>query len=156
MTDMQIKEVSPDSAELYAIEAQVVATTPNVLDTGTPQEFLMFLNHGGVPTAYIEYDQSGKPVGYLALNALNGSDAMEVRSLAVKPEYQHRGFGKTMMAEAERIAHQAGRKKITLATSPENTGAVQFYQGLGYTITKRVENYYGDRTPRYVLEKPIK
>lgn len=156
MTDMQIKEVSPDNAELYAIEAQVVATTPNVLETGTPEDFLMFLNQGGVPSAYIEYDQSGKQVGYLALSALNGSDAMEVRSIAVKPEYQHGGFGKTMMAEAERIAHQAGRKKMTLVTSPENTGAVQFYQGLGYTIAGRVENYYGDGTPRYVLEKQIK
>ena len=168
MTDMDIAgeklgelkrglhEVAIGNSEIYAIEARALAASPNVFDTGSAENFEKFLSEGGVPSTYIEYDDSGNRVGYLALSALDDPGAMEVRSIAVEPEHQQRGFGKKMMSEAELIANQAGRKKLTLVTSPENIVAVNFYLGLGYTIIDKVENYYGDGTPRYVLEKQIK
>lgn len=150
-----IKPVPSDSRELYDIEVRVVAATPSILDTGTPEEFLEFLNEGGVASTFIKYDEIGNAVGYLALSALHDSDAMEVRSIAVEPEQQHRGYGKSMMLEAERIAKGANRSKITLVTSPDNVDAIKFYQALGYKITSTADNYYGDRTPRHILEKHL-
>jgi ribosomal-protein-alanine N-acetyltransferase len=126
-----------------------------VFYTGTSEEFIQVLNKGGEPKTYIYLDDNDNQVGYLALSALDDSDAIEVRSIAVEREYRHNGFGKKMMFEAERIASQAGRNKLTLVTSPENTRALDFYKGLGYVVTNKIENYYGDGTPRYVLEKLI-
>ena len=151
-----LHEVATGNSKIYEIEARVVAASPNLFDTGSAENFKKFLGEGGVPRTYIEYDDSGNRVGYLALCALDDLNVMEIRSIAVVPEHQQNGFGKKMMAEAEVIANQAGRKKLTLVTSPKNTGAVNFYLGLSYTIIDKVENYYGDGTPRYVLEKQIK
>lgn len=150
-----LQQVNPDSRDVYEIEARVIATTPNVLDTGTPEEFVEFLHEGGMPSVYMKFDESGKAVGYLALSALDNSDAMEVRSIAVEPEHQHHGYGKSMMMEAEQIAQLVGRKRIILVTSPDNQAAIQFYQHLGYVITNTIDNYYGDGTPRHVMEKPL-
>jgi aminoglycoside 6'-N-acetyltransferase I len=132
-----------------------VAATPNVFDTGSPEEFIKFLEEGGTPSAYVEYDRDNNAVGYLALCALNGSDAIEVRSIAVVPQHQHAGFGKMMMREAERIALEAGRNRVILVTSPANTRAVKFYSALGYTVRDTIHDYYGDGTPRHILEKEL-
>lgn len=140
---------------LYHIESLVVATTPHLLNTGTPEAFQQFLVEKGDPSAYIQYDARGSAVGYLALSELYESDCMEVRSIAVAPQYQRGGYGQKMMLVAESIALFAGRKKISLATSPDNKMAVRFYTALGYTITETVQNYYGDGTPRHLLEKEL-
>jgi ribosomal protein S18 acetylase RimI-like enzyme len=80
---------------------------------------------------------------------------MEVRSVAVDPDHLRHGFGTAMMTYAEDIARQNGKSKLTLVVNPENEPAVGFYKGLGYSVVKTVENYYGDGTPRFILEKPI-
>lgn len=146
--------VAENDETLYAIETEVIAASPNVFDTGTPQQFVEFLIDGGAPYTYIAYDSENHAVGYIALSALaKEQDAVEVRSIAVKPASQSMGYGETMMREVELIANKLGRSKIKLVTNPENSGAVRFYQRLSYTITASIDNYYGDGTPRYVLEK---
>lgn len=148
-----MQEVVPDDADLFRIES--IATTPDIFDTGSAEEFTRFLCKGGAPRTFIEYDPKGNKVGYIALSALIHEECMEVRSIAVMPEYQHQGYGKMMMREAEGIANATGCSVMMLATSPSNTGAVRFYEALGYVITKEVADYYGDGTSRYVLEKQL-
>lgn len=149
----QTLKVPPDSVEVYGIESIAIATTPGIFSTGSAVAFACFLQEGGEPSVYIERDPVGTAVGYIALSALTGLNAMEVRSIAVLPEHQGQGHGKNMMHKAEEVAFDVGRNKIMLVTSPENTGAVKFYEALGYAVVREVENYYGDGTTRYVLEK---
>jgi ribosomal protein S18 acetylase RimI-like enzyme len=148
-------EVPPDHVALFRIEAVAAETTPGIVDTGSEEDFTRFLCKGGAPRAFVSHNQAGDAVGYIALSALTGTTSMEVRSLAVLPEYHRQGHGKFMMLEAETIAKTAGRNTMMLATSPVNIGAVKFYRALGYCITKEVGNYYGDGTPRYILEKQL-
>lgn len=149
------QEVPPDDEALFHIESIAIATTPGILDTGSVESFTQFLVSGGTPRAFVSYNKVGKRVGYVAVSLLVESECMEVRSLAVLPEYQRQGHGKKMMVEVEAIAKTYGRNRMMLATSPDNARAVTFYKALGYVITKTVQNYYGDGTPRHILEKQL-
>lgn len=150
-----LQPVPITDSEMYQIEVEVIKASPNVLDTGTQEEFVEFLEKGGQALTYLQYDEHGSAIGYLALSLLNDSDAVETRSIAVRPNDQSGGHGASMMTEAEEIARSHGRNKMVLVTSPDNNGAVKFYERLGYKVTKTVDNYYGDGTSRLVLEKAI-
>jgi ribosomal protein S18 acetylase RimI-like enzyme len=56
-----------------------------------------------------------------------------VNYLAVEPELQGRGFGRQMMAEAERRLQALGCPKIQLQVRAENGDAIAFYRSLGYS-----------------------
>ena len=61
-----------------------------------------------------------------------------IYSLAVEPEAQRRGVGRTMMQEAERRLRAAGCPKVNLQIRGENAGVVAFYRSLGYVEEDRV------------------
>ncbi len=58
--------------------------------------------------------------------------------LAVTPELQGRGFGRAMMAEAERHLRSLGCPKVNLQVRASNAGVVAFYQALGYFSEERI------------------
>lgn len=58
--------------------------------------------------------------------------------LAISPEYQHRGFAKTMMAELENRLKALGCPKINLLVRNTNTEVIEFYQSLGFTVDASV------------------
>jgi ribosomal protein S18 acetylase RimI-like enzyme len=57
-----------------------------------------------------------------------------INYLAVLPEHQRKGFGRVMMAEAERRLCDAGCPKINLQVRSTNTAVIEFYRRLGYGV----------------------
>ena len=57
-----------------------------------------------------------------------------INYLAVAPEWQRGGYGRQMMAEAERLLRQAGCAKINLQVRASNTAVVDFYRRLNFKI----------------------
>jgi ribosomal protein S18 acetylase RimI-like enzyme len=57
-----------------------------------------------------------------------------INYLAVAPEFRRRGFAAKLMQEAERILRQAGCPKINLQIRASNTGVIEFYKAIGYSI----------------------
>ena len=55
-----------------------------------------------------------------------------ILSIAVDPNIQGKGIGKTLMAENERIAHEQGYGQIGLSVNHDNVQAIGFYQSLGF------------------------
>ena len=70
--------------------------------------------------------------------------------IAIDPDFQGRGLGTEVMKQF--LAKVAGAGKIWLVTHPDNR-AVKLYESLGFKITERKENYFGNGTPRVVMEK---
>lgn len=58
--------------------------------------------------------------------------------LAVAPEHQGRGYGRALVAEAERLLRQSGCPKINLLVRTSNRSVVDFYRHLGYSIDETV------------------
>jgi ribosomal protein S18 acetylase RimI-like enzyme len=90
----------------------------------------------------------GELEGRLAATAMVGYDGHRgwVYYLGVDPAHQKSGLGRLIMAEAERILREAGCPKINLQVRTSNTGVIEFYKRLGFTMDdvvsmgKRLEN----------------
>jgi ribosomal protein S18 acetylase RimI-like enzyme len=57
-----------------------------------------------------------------------------INYLAVDPSNRRRGFGRAIMAEAERRLRESGCPKINLQVRTSNEEAVAFYRGIGYNL----------------------
>jgi ribosomal protein S18 acetylase RimI-like enzyme len=61
-----------------------------------------------------------------------------VNYLAVRPDHRGRGFGRLLMADAERRLRAAGCPKLNLQVRGSNMAAIEFYQRLGFVIDDSV------------------
>jgi ribosomal protein S18 acetylase RimI-like enzyme len=59
-----------------------------------------------------------------------------IRMLGVDPSARRRGIARALMAEAERLARDAGKNEITLNTTKRMQAAQRMYEGLGYERTE--------------------
>lgn len=56
-----------------------------------------------------------------------------VNYLAVDPAHRRKGWGMTLMAEAERLLQEIGCPKINLLVRRDNAEVIAFYEKLGFT-----------------------
>jgi ribosomal protein S18 acetylase RimI-like enzyme len=69
-----------------------------------------------------------------------------INYLAVDPDCQKQGFGRTMMAAAERLLRAEGCPKINLQVRTTNAGVLAFYRAIGFltddvvSLGKRLEH----------------
>ena len=54
--------------------------------------------------------------------------------LAVLPEHQRGGYGRAIVAEAERLLRLEGCPKINLQVRTSNTQVIEFYRRIGFSI----------------------
>lgn len=66
--------------------------------------------------------------------------------LAVDPDYRGEGFGRQLVAE---VAED--HSSVTCHARTTNQTALDFYDGVGFEIQRRVESYYEDRGDAYYL-----
>ena len=57
-----------------------------------------------------------------------------IENVAVAPDFQKRGFGRTLIAHAERLAVEAGRSNVRLYTNSRFEENVRLYASLGYDM----------------------
>ena len=61
-----------------------------------------------------------------------------INYLAVDPEHQRRGYGRAIMAEAERMLREAGCPKINVQIRNSNASAIDFYRTIGFAVDEVV------------------
>ena len=67
------------------------------------------------------------------------NDHLLVENVAVAPPFQGRGFGRKLMAHAERVAGSSGFREIRLYTNKLFVENVRFYSKLGYRVDREEE-----------------
>lgn len=65
-----------------------------------------------------------------------------IHTFCVDPAYSHRGIGRTMLAEAKRIAKEAGSRTIRLDVLTDNLRAIHLYEGAGFRFVTKLTLYY--------------
>jgi ribosomal protein S18 acetylase RimI-like enzyme len=82
----------------------------------------------------------GRDDRVIAATVLVGHDGHRgwVYYLAVDPDCRHKGYGRVMMAAAERWLRERGIEKLQLLVRPDNTGVKDFYHSLGYAMQDRI------------------
>jgi GNAT superfamily N-acetyltransferase len=72
-------------------------------------------------------------------------DHLWIENVAVAPDRQGKGYGRLLLAHAERRAAEAGRVEIRLQTNAAFAPNLAFYANLGYAID-RTEPFRGGTT----------
>jgi len=75
-------------------------------------------------------------IGHLQLVARERSDEPEVKSLAVREDRQGSGIGRALMNRAIAVCREECRAVLLVSTAAADTGALRFYQRLGFRFLR--------------------
>jgi GNAT superfamily N-acetyltransferase len=89
-----------------------------------------FIEPGLLGPAGMERD-AGRPAPPIDFHPWSG--ALYYGLAGVEPELMNRGFGRLMVEQAERLAAEAGSRRVALGTVRE-FGLVEYYQRFGYYV----------------------
>lgn len=78
--------------------------------------------------------------GHVVGTVMGGYDGHRgwVYAVAVRPQHQRRGIGRSLLRSAEEALTQLGCMKVNLQVRSSNAAVIAFYQKLGYQIEERV------------------
>lgn len=102
--------------------------------------------------AFVAQDKDGKIVGFV-MTAMKERKTGTIVTIDVMSGWRGKGMGTKLMGLAEAALTGRGAKKITLQTSVENTGAMKFYEKLGYENKKKIRDYYVKGKDAFLFEK---
>lgn len=67
-----------------------------------------------------------------------------ILAIAVNPEFQGHGVGRSLMEEAESDARRRGFSRMHLSVNPGNSQAIRFYEGMGWFKSPRDSDWQGE------------
>ena len=116
------------------------------------------------PATFIVAEQERDVVGYIMCRIETGftsfglfgiSKKGHVVSVAVLPEYQHKGVGTALMKEAMKNMRLYKAKECYLEVRVSNVPAVSMYKKMGFQVVRRAREYYADKEDAYVMAKKL-
>ena len=115
-----------------------------------------FVREAGAITIVAE--AGGGICGFVLANApRRGSVASAyLTTLDVHPEHRRSGLARRLVAAAERRVAQAGATFVTLHVYLGNSGAICFYEAMGYGRVGLAEDFYGEGLDAWVYGKALK
>lgn len=99
---------------------------------------------------FVTVNGRGEVVGCVGYRP-DGPYTLTLNKLAVLPEVRGEGVGRQLVAEVEGLAHQRGFRRVLLAVSQFNLGAVPFYAHLGYVETSEPYAFASPTSPAPVV-----
>jgi len=93
------------------------------------------------------------PVGYLIFR--DQIDFFEINNIVVIEEFRKKGIGRGMMDYLFEFSKDKGINEIFLEVRESNTGAINFYNRLGFQVISRRESYYKNPTEDALILKKI-
>jgi len=107
---------------------------------------------------FVVAEQTGRVVGYTCYGPIDGTAAsFDLFWIAVHPDLQGSGLGRRLMAEAERLIHAMGGRRVYVETSGraqyESTRA--FYARIGYTREAELRDFYAPGDAKVFFVKAL-
>ena len=121
-----------------------------LLLVGDEQEDMVmkYLDRGELYVMYIE----NEAVAVCVLTD-EGGGVCELKNIAVKPEYQHKGLGRQLLSYAEDICRERFDRMI-LGTG-DSPLTVPFYEKCGYRRSHTVKNFFIDNYDHPIFEAGV-
>jgi ribosomal protein S18 acetylase RimI-like enzyme len=94
-------------------------------------------------TTFAELDESGAVVGFVSIQ-----DNGYILFLGVDPQLREQGIGRHLI---EHGTNTISSRAKTCHVRVSNTGALAFYQSVGFVVSHRVEEYYEDGDDAFYL-----
>ncbi|MBI2010157.1 MAG: GNAT family N-acetyltransferase [Candidatus Chisholmbacteria bacterium] len=128
---MKIRKMTIDDYEEVFAVWQAAGLDLAALDDSKPEiGRILTMN----PTTCFVAEDQGKIVATV-LGTFNGRRAW-AHHLAVLPEYQGKGLGKTLMLKLEKQCLALGAIKLQLGVASSNLAVIPFYKKLGFSPVK--------------------
>lgn len=122
--------IDQDAARLFD-QAGLELTAQNSLEFAAAERsrWLECLRSG---TTLVASNQSGEPVGFAALRALDGEPYLE--QLSVRMNAMRNGIGTALLSAAERVAARTRARALWLTTYQHLSWNAPFYEKAGFVI----------------------
>ena len=92
----------------------------------------------------------GRIAGTVAHRCRNDG-TVEISNVGLQPAWRGRGVARAAMQQV--LALHPAATRFDLVTHPENEPALRLYRSLGFRVTARLENCFGDGEPRLRLTR---
>jgi ribosomal protein S18 acetylase RimI-like enzyme len=96
-------------------------------------------------------EQENKIIAEYALQQIDESEA-EIKNIALTPEVQGKGIGKTLVRDAADRAKARGFKTITIGTGDASTKQLHLYQEEGFKMAIARINFFVNNYLRPIFE----
>lgn len=128
-----------------------------------PEHYSEYFYHeilGEFPETFLVADLGGEVVGYIMcrieygfshLRRLGLARKGHIVSVAVLEDHRGKGIGSKLVELAQEEMRKKSANECYLEVRVSNTDAARLYQKLGYKTTGRLEAYYKDGEPAYVM-----
>jgi len=120
----------------------------------SPYDWITFLNlHTLYPETFLVYtgtnhgQKEQKILGYIVF-----SRDGHILSIAVHPHHRRKGVGRELL---QRAMNTSPLQKVWAEVRRGNQGAQAFYSKMGFQMTGRVPNYYGNEDALIVQWTPV-
>jgi ribosomal protein S18 acetylase RimI-like enzyme len=95
----------------------------------------------------------GEPVGAVLLIP-EGSDAVEIKNIALAEEHRRRGLGRAAIEAVAELARAGGAARLLVGTADSSAGTIAFYRRVGFHDAGRLVGFF-DAYPEPVVEDGI-
>jgi ribosomal protein S18 acetylase RimI-like enzyme len=96
---------------------------------------------------------AGEQVGVVLLTP-EGSDAVEIKDIALSPERRGRGLGRAAIEAVVALAREAGAARLVVGTADASLGTIGFYRRVGFREAGRIAGFF-DAYPEPVIEDGV-
>lgn len=96
-------------------------------------------------------EQEGKIIAEYALLPLN-KEEMEIKNIAVSPEVQGQGIGKSLLRDAAARAKGMGFRRIIIGTGDVSTKLLRFYHKEGFEVFGVRKGFFVDNYPEPIYD----
>ena len=98
--------------------------------------------------------QNNETIGVIVLFPLT-TETVEIKNVAVKPEFQGKGIGSYLIENAVKVASFNRQKSICIGTANSSVGQLYLYQKLGFEITDIKRHFFLDNYAEAIYENGI-
>jgi ribosomal-protein-alanine N-acetyltransferase len=149
--------------EIRKCEGEDVPTVIDINMRTLPEHYSDFFYHeilAEFPETFLVAELEGTVVGYIMCRTEYGFSQMKrlglarkghIVSVAVLEEHRQKGIGTKLIQLAQEEMRKKSANESYLEVRVSNENAVKLYEELGYKVTGRLEAYYRDGEPAYVM-----
>lgn len=138
-TQKEAKELSTLEKELFS-------------EANYPISYGSFYYHTKNNLLYVAQSEQ-RVVAYILL-LIKRRDA-NIFSLGVSAPFRGQNISKKLLNTALTELHTLGFKKVNLEVRSDNLNAIALYEKSGFTVVKRVANFYRDGCDAYKMERRL-
>ncbi len=149
MNKYKIRDLKTDDIERLVEIDEICFPDEIVFD----KDFFEYLLTDPREKAAIAITESEKIIGFII--TLIFEEIAEIATIDILPEFRRKGLGKLLMEETEKRLKNKEVQMILLQVAENNTGAIEFYENLGYIKVEKIPDYYPPNISAFVMIKEV-